>query len=118
MNMGRQITLRMGADEVQSMDSYLSEHPELGSQSMFIRTAVREYINRDADVAVSDSDGILVRFTEAEMMAIDAVVKSGDAFDAADCVRLKIREFLRPQNADRSIANDAYRLATSDLVTK
>lgn len=118
MNVGRQITLRMGADEIQNMDSYLSEHPELGSQSMFIRTAIREYINRDAGVAVSDSDGILIRFTEAEMMAIDAVVKSGDAFDAADFVRLKIREFLRPVDADQRIAHDAYRLATSDLVTK
>lgn len=118
MNMGRQITLRMGADEVQSMDSYLSEHPELGSQSMFIRTAVREYINRDADVAVSDSEGILVLFTEAEMMAIEAVVKSGAALNAADFVRLRIREFLCPQEAEQSIARDAYRLATSSLVTK
>lgn len=47
------ITLRMGTEEVQYMDSFLLEHPELGSRSLFIRTAVREYINRDAGVSVA-----------------------------------------------------------------
>jgi len=45
------ITLRMGQDEVQIMDSYLKNHPELGNRSLFIRTAVREYVNRDAGVS-------------------------------------------------------------------
>jgi Arc/MetJ-type ribon-helix-helix transcriptional regulator len=47
------ITLRMGQDEVQIMDSYLAKHPELGTRSLFIRTAVREYINRDAGVSAA-----------------------------------------------------------------
>jgi len=45
------ITLRMGQEEVQAMDSFLARRPELGNRSLFIRTAVREYINRDADVS-------------------------------------------------------------------
>jgi len=47
------ITLRMGQDDVRTMDEYLEGHPELGSRSLFIRTAVREYINRDAGVSAA-----------------------------------------------------------------
>ena len=43
------ISLRIGKEDLRDMDAFLAEHPELGSRSLFIRTAVREYIRRDAD---------------------------------------------------------------------
>ena len=59
------ITLRMGTEEVQKMDSFLEKNPSLGTRSLFIRTAVREYIDRDADVsaqpAQSTETGVFIK---------------------------------------------------------
>ena len=43
------ISIRMGTEEVQVMDDFLDGHPDLGGRSLFIRTAIRQYIERDAD---------------------------------------------------------------------
>ena len=62
------ITLRMGTDETSAMDAFLEEHPELGSRSLFIRTAVREYINRDAGVpAKPTGTGVFVKLKKKQL---------------------------------------------------
>jgi len=45
-----QVTIRMGTEEIQFIEDYLADHPEVGNRSLFIRNLVREYFNRDAEV--------------------------------------------------------------------
>lgn len=112
------ISLRISSKELQDLDAYLNEHPELGSRSLFIRTAVREYINRDADVPKNrESDNsrtVTVRVTEPQMMAIDSRV-GVDLVDREEFFRrLLIRELEVGEMAEGAYKR-AFQVATSDI---
>lgn len=118
------ITLRMGTDEVQHMDSYLLEHPELGTRSLFIRTAVREYINRDAgvsvaqktstgknaerDVCVSVSDGreeMLLTLSKRQADMLRAEAEKGLYDNEGQVLKSLIKEyFVTPEKARQEAA--------------
>ena len=109
------ISLRISSKELQELDAYLSEHPELGSRSLFIRTAVREYINRDADVPRQTSDNgntkITVEVTEYQMMVIDSLV-GVYAKDRADI----FEKLLKDKIDNGRLAGGAYKNAFDRLV--
>jgi hypothetical protein len=86
------ITLRMGTNDVQSMDDYLVEHPELGTRSQFIRTALKEYMNRDGKCAPSDKSGIYVRLNEKERMALKMIVDDETFIDGEEFFRHLLRK--------------------------
>ena len=60
MDEGKIISLRMGTEELQTMDDYLQQHPEMGGRSLFIRSAIRAYVDRDADVAQTHKNEVAV----------------------------------------------------------
>jgi len=86
------ITLRMGTNDVQSMDDYLEEHPELGNRSQFIRTALREYMTRDGKGTPSDKSGIYVRLNEKEKIALEMIVENDTFLDSEEFVRHLLRK--------------------------
>jgi len=95
------ITLRMGTNDVQSMDNYLEEHPELGTRSQFIRTALREYMKRDAHDTPSDKktdkgDGIFVRFSRTELDAMRNIVGEGYFITEEEFIRDCVRKNYSP----------------------
>jgi Arc/MetJ-type ribon-helix-helix transcriptional regulator len=113
------VSLRMGVEDLQLMDDYLEDHPELGkSRSLFIRNAVREYIDRDADVAKSDKNGLFVPYTSAEMMAMKTMVDKGSYLSEAEFVRNATREYLMPKPVAIEKASAAMNMASSDVMTK
>jgi metal-responsive CopG/Arc/MetJ family transcriptional regulator len=97
------ITLRMGTNDVQILDDYLEEHPELGTRSQFIRIALREYMKRDAGTPSDENKGgIFVRLNDATMDAIRVAMENEFAFDnEAEFVRDCIRWALSPKEGGR-----------------
>jgi Arc/MetJ-type ribon-helix-helix transcriptional regulator len=93
------ITLRMGPTDVQLMDDYLEEHPELGTRSQFIRTALRKYIKGDAH-STSSSDkesGIFVRFNAVELTMLDMLRQSGKCLNEEEFVRRCVTDIIIPK---------------------
>jgi len=86
------ITLRMGTSDVQSMDDYLVEHPELGNRSQFIRTALREYMTRDGKGTPSDKSMIYVRLNEKERIALKMIVDNEPFLDDEEFLRHLLRK--------------------------
>lgn len=113
------ITLRMGTEEVQSMDSFLEERPELGSRSQFIRTAVREYINRDAGVsAPSARPGVFVGLTETQMGALSALKESGRSYDDAEYIRKVLDRHFEKEDDFVNAGRDAYKVSTLEALKR
>lgn len=121
MDDGRIISLRMGPEEIQSMDQFLEGHPELGGRSLFIRTAVREYIARDADVPAAETpikkgDGVTVKLSPADIDTLEELTKRGVYNDVGQAVwyfvHEKIREMVREDEMVHSIYDAAV---TPDL---
>ncbi|MCL2890290.1 MAG: hypothetical protein FWF40_00165 [Methanomassiliicoccaceae archaeon] len=86
------ITLRMGTSDVQTMDDYLVEHPELGNRSQFIRTALREYMTRDGKSTPSDKSAIYVRLNETERMTLKMIIDKEPFLDDEEFVRHLLRK--------------------------
>lgn len=106
------ITLRMGKEELQQMDSFLEEHPELGNRSLFVRTAVREYINRDADVSVpARSDGLFVGLTKAQMGALTTLKETGRIYSEEEYIRNILDQRLKNEVKTQQAEQNAYELA-------
>ena len=86
------ITLRMGTSDVQMMDDYLEEHPELGTRSQFIRTALREYVKGDGKGTPSDKSGIFVRLNEKESNTLRMIVDNEPFIDTEEFIRHCLRK--------------------------
>jgi Arc/MetJ-type ribon-helix-helix transcriptional regulator len=95
------ITLRMGPSDVQLMDDYLEEHPELGTRSQFIRTALRKYIKGDAQ-STSSSDnesGFFVRFNTVEMAALLLRKQRGKCLNEEEFIRRCVTDKIIPETS-------------------
>jgi len=121
MDNDERVTLRMGTEELQTLDSFLAKNPKLGTRSQFIRTAISEYIDRDADVATrSDSDGIFTRFTESEMMAIKVIVEDKGMFISnEEFIRTAVHRMMaRREETVENALSAAFEVASSRSMTK
>lgn len=109
------ITLRMGTEEVQTMDRFLDGRPELGSRSQFIRTAVREYINRDAGVsAPSDRNGIFLKLTPSQMNSLARLRADGKSIDDAEYIRSVLNDRFSTVEKREQEAREAYESTTNE----
>lgn len=114
MDEGKIISLRMGTEEVAEMDRFLEGHPELGGRSLFIRTAVREYIARDArvpepKVAVSRRDGdIAVRLMPADKETIAVLTDRGMFTDLETGVSILIHEKVKEMTKETDLVRSIY----------
>ena len=100
------ITIRMGTEEIQAMESFLLDHPELGSRSNFIRTTVREYINRDADRTPADNNksGIFIELPEFEKNVMNEVMRMNFFVSEEEFIRNCVRDVIKKEHAD-TLAN-------------
>ena len=109
------VSLRMGTEEVQKMDDFLEGHPELGGRSLFIRTAIRQYIDRDADVQTSNKNEVTVRLSAAELETIDSMVDDGTYIDRADAIRNLMRSMMVNDAKIAELVQSKYEAATTPL---
>ena len=109
------VSLRMGTEELQRMDDFLEGHPELGGRSLFIRTAIRQYIDRDADVRTSAKNTVEVRLARAELEAIQSMVDDGTYIDCADAIRELIRSKIVDDVKVTEVAQNKYSDAINTL---
>ena len=113
---GKIVSLRMGTEELQMMDDFLEGHPELGGRSLFIRTAIRQYIDRDADVPVtSRKNEVAVRLSAAELETIDSMVDDGTYIDRADAIRSMMRNVMVNEVKVSELIKSKYEAATTSL---
>lgn len=114
MDDGKIISLRMSNEESQEMDSYLEKHPELGGRSLFIRTAIRAYFDRDAEVTqTKNKNEVAVRLANAEMDTIDSMVEDGIYIDRSDAIRSMVREKMQSVQTTTEIAQSKYLAAST-----
>ena len=109
------ISLRMGTEDIQAMDDFLEGHPELGGRSLFIRTAVRQYIDRDADVQTSNRNEVAVRLSAAELETIDSMVDDGTYIDRSDAIRSMMRNVMVNEVKVSELIKSKYEAATTSL---
>lgn len=113
---GKIVSLRMGIEDIRTMDDFLEGHPELGGRSLFIRTAIRQYIDRDADVPrTSNKNEVAVRFSPTELETIDSMVDDGHYIDRADAVRTLVRDTIVAKADLAEAARSKYSAAITPL---
>lgn len=116
-NVTENVSLRMGKEDLQKMDDFLKDHPEMGGRSLFIRTAINHYINRDADVRVDQNgDGLYVRFTAAELAAMDNLVARGMYLNREEIVRSYFKKFILEPQTEKVAAQQALEATTSQYL--
>lgn len=107
------ITLRMGIEDFQMMEDFMSENG-IDGRSHFIRDAISGYIasQRSGVSRGADSEGgIFVRFKEVQMDALRLMVEDGTAFDEEEYVRKCVLEKLISRDAEADSADRAFKAA-------
>ena len=113
------ISLRIKPEELRDLDNYLEDHPELGSRSLFIRTAVRDYMDRDAHEVAEKAPSagkncVTVQLTEPQLAAIDSMV--GVHFVSREAaMQAIVFEWLVAGKMAHMDAERAYQVATSTM---
>jgi hypothetical protein len=102
------VTLRMGTSEVQAMDDYLLEYPELGTRSQFIRTALRAYMKRDGTSTPASNateSGIFVRFNPVQLSMLHLWKQRGNCFDEEEFIRNSAMNIILPKPKAEDLEN-------------
>ncbi len=113
MEDGKIISLRMSNEELSEMDEYLQDHPELGGRSLFIRSAIRAYVDRDAGVSQTHRNEVAVRLANAEIDTIDSMIEDGIYIDRSDAVRTMVREKIVNTQVMTELAQSKFAAASS-----
>ena len=114
MDDGKIISLRISDEEIQKMDLFLEQHPELGGRSLFIRTAIRAYFDRDAGVTQTNAKNeVAVRLANADLDTIDSMVEDGIYIDRSDAIRSMVREKMRTEESTTEIDKSKYQAAST-----
>ena len=118
MSEDAKVTLRMGPEELQLMDDYVAEHPEVGTRSNFIRAAVRAFVVGDApDIdGRTEESGIFVRFSEVQLNALSLLKEEGICFSEEEFVRTCVLKKLVTEETEKESAVNAFR--TAQLTSK
>ena len=116
MDDGKIISMRMEARDIQSMDEFLEKHREIGGRSVFIRNAIREYIDRDADVSHPiEKNEVAVKLAAAELDTIDSMIADGIYIDRSDAIRTMVRDKVSDREAIAEMAHSKYSAAASSM---
>ena len=109
------VTLRMGPEELQMMDDYVAEHPEIGSRSNFIRAAIRAYAG-SGEATVEEEGGIFVRFSEVQLGALRLMKEEGICLNEEEFVRNCVLRQIIPEETAKESAANAFK--TAQLASK
>lgn len=113
------ISLRIEAEELERIDSYLDAHPEAGSRSLFIKNCIRERLDRDAQVLEetprAGPNTITVTLPGRMMASLERLVSEEFATDTSDAVNYLLRLSMRElQEAAVQTAVDGALRATPE----
>lgn len=116
------ISLRIDSEQLEQIDAYLSEHPEEGSRSLFIKNAVREKIQRDAGSPAGASGAlngttVSVSLPMRLIAAVEALVSEGYYMDVPEALRAMIRRQVpNMEAAEGAVSSAASQRATQNAM--
>ena len=115
---GTRITIRMGLEEIQMMEDFMSDH-EIENRSDFVRDAVRAYIDLvRSGRPVQQESGIFVRFSELQLSALSGLVSLGVSLDEEEFVRKCVLDKILPKAVEEEAYENAFRAAQRNAALK
>lgn len=107
------VTIRMGPEELQIMDDFVAENPNVGSRSNFIRAAIRAYVFGDApEKNVSrEEGGIFVRFSEIQLNMLALIKAEGMCFDEEEFIRTCVLKEITTEEVRNKTLTEAFSAA-------
>lgn len=115
---GTKVTIRMGPEEIQMMEDFMSEH-DIGNRSDFIRDAIRGYVASQRNGGSTQAEGgIFVRFSDLHMDALSGLVQRGICYDEEEFVRRCVLEKIISKTVEEEAFNDSFRLAQRNAALK
>ncbi len=116
---GARITLRMGPEEIQMMDSFMEERG-IANRSDFIRDAIKGYIeSQNAPKGGSASKGgIFVRLSEMHLDALGQVVQSGICLDEEEFIRRCVLDRIITKTVEEDALSNAFMTAQRNAALK
>ncbi|HKM09945.1 MAG TPA: ribbon-helix-helix domain-containing protein [Candidatus Methanomethylophilaceae archaeon] len=112
------VTIRMGPEELQIMDDFVADNPNLGSRSNFIRAAIRAYVSGDAPETNigQEEGGIFVRFSEVQLNALSMIKAEGMCFDEEEFIRTCVLNEIVTEEVRNKTMTNAF--STAQLTSK
>jgi Arc/MetJ-type ribon-helix-helix transcriptional regulator len=108
---GTKITIRMGPEEIQSMEDFMADH-DIGNRSDFIRDAIKGYMaSVKAGQPQSAEGGIFVRLSDVQLETLDALVQTGIAVSGEEFIRKCLLEKIIPKSVEDESIENAFRAA-------
>ena len=105
------ISLRMGAEDIQSMEDFMSEKG-IDSRSRFVRDAIAGFISSQrAGTGGAGTGGVFVRLKEVQMEALRLMVEDGTAFDEEEFIRKCVMEKLVTPDIEADSAKRSFKTA-------
>ncbi len=104
----------MGPEEVQIMEDFVEENPDIGNRSNLIRAAIRAFVSGDAPGAKDareDESGIFVRFSELQMIMLSTLKDEGICLTEEEFVRNTVLEKIIPESGMKKTVENAFDLA-------
>ena len=115
---GTKITIRMGSEEIQMMEDFMSDH-DIGNRSDFIRDAIKGYIaSTKAGQPMNAEGGIFVRLNDVQMDTLEALVQTGIAVSAEEYIRKCVLDKIIPKNIEDDAIENAFRAAQMKAALK
>ncbi len=100
------VTLRMESRDVQDMDDYLEDHPEISNRSQLIRVALRNYMERDAP---AESDSTLnIHLGDRFLATLTKLRNAGMAESEEEMAKMIIERYLMPEDVLAEQAKNAF----------
>ena len=115
---GTKITIRMGSEEIQMMEDFMSDH-DIGNRSDFIRDAIKGYIaSVKAGQPQNAEGGIFVRLNDVQMDTLDALVQTGIAVSGEEYIRKCVLDKIIPKSIEDDAIENAFRAAQMKAALK
>ncbi len=108
---GTKITLRVGSDDIQLMESFMAENG-IGNRSDFIRDAIRGYITYKKTESPApmkaEKGGIFVRCSDVQLETLSNLAKLGICLSEEEFVRKCVLDVIVPKDAGVKAISDAF----------
>ncbi|MDR2846536.1 MAG: ribbon-helix-helix domain-containing protein [Candidatus Methanoplasma sp.] len=106
---GIKITIRMGSEELQLMENFMSEK-DIDNRSDFVRDAIKRYIvsERNGASGAGAEGGLFVRLTEVQLGALDNLVEDGICLSAEEYARKCVVDKIMPVEAEKDAIARAF----------
>ncbi len=111
---GTKITLRVGPEEIQMMEDYMSDHG-IGNRSDFVRDAIRGYIQykktESMSTGVPMEGGIFVRFNDLQLQALKHLTQLGICLTEEEFVRRTVLDVMITDEKKAEAIKNAFETA-------